>query len=207
VLAVSALLLNVVAALGVITTAVVLFGLLRPLILLVSHRAGRFRRPQMDMATAVGQAARVAEETQVFGVAAAQGRRMDGLIDTVRSFFYRTQILVRLSPGIYQSAIYILVIGGLAVLYGAHSGHVASLGAVVLLLIRAGAYGQRGAAAPLPDPSRANRPRLWSACRKLNDQLTQPSADGERSPTASQGSEALGVWRRQLRRTPPAAGV
>lgn len=156
VLAVSALLLNVVAALGVITTAVVLFGLLRPLILLVSHRARALSQAQMDMATAVGQAARVAEETQVFGVAAAQGRRMDGLIDTVRSFFYRTQILVRLSPGIYQSAIYILVIGGLAVLYGAHSGHVASLGAVVLLLIRAGAYGQQVQGAY--QTFRANRP-------------------------------------------------
>jgi ABC-type multidrug transport system fused ATPase/permease subunit len=156
VLAVSALLLNAVAALAVIVTAVVLFGLLRPLTQLVSRRARALSQAQMDMATAVGQAARLAEETQVFGVAAAQRHRMDGLIDTVRGFFYRTQILVRLAPGIYQSAIYILVIGGLAVLHGAHSGHVASLGAVVLLLIRAGAYGQQVQASY--QTYRANRP-------------------------------------------------
>lgn len=156
VLAVSALLLNALAALAVIVTAVVLFGLLRPLTQLVSRRARALSQAQMDMATAVGQAARLAEETQVFGVAAAQRHRMDGLIDTVRGFFYRTQILVRLAPGIYQSAIYILVIGGLAVLYGAHSGHVASLGAVVLLLIRAGAYGQQVQASY--QTYRANRP-------------------------------------------------
>jgi ABC-type multidrug transport system fused ATPase/permease subunit len=67
---------------------------------------------------------------------------MDGYVTTVRSLFYRTQMLSRLTPGIYQSIIYLLVVGGLAVLYATHSGHVASLGAVVLLLIRAGGYGQ-----------------------------------------------------------------
>jgi ABC-type multidrug transport system fused ATPase/permease subunit len=143
VLVVAALLLNVVAAVAVLGATALLFGLLRPLNQLITRRSHALSQAQMDMATGVGQAARLAEEARVFGAAAAQRRRMDDLVSVARQFFYQTQMLARLTPGIYQSLIYLLVVAGLAVLYAAHSGHVASLGAVVLLLIRAGAYGQQ----------------------------------------------------------------
>jgi ABC-type multidrug transport system fused ATPase/permease subunit len=97
----------------------------------------------MNMASGVGQAARLSEETHVFGVAGAQRDSMTRFIQAARALFYRTQMLARLTPGIYQCLIYLLVVAGLAVLSASHSGHVASLGAVVLLLIRAGAYGQQ----------------------------------------------------------------
>ena len=143
VLALSALLLNVIAAFAVLATVLILFALLRPLTQVVARRARALSQSQMDMASGVGQAARLAEETQVFGTAAAQRADIEHLVDTVYGFFYRTQMVVRVTPGIYQSCIYLLVVAGLAVLYVTHSGHVASLGAVVLLLIRAGAYGQQ----------------------------------------------------------------
>jgi ATP-binding cassette subfamily B protein len=143
VLVFSALLLNFAAAVAVLAVVFVLFGLLRPLNELIARRSRALSQAQMDMASGVGQAARLAEETHVFGVAAAQRRRMDEFISAAQDLFYRTQMLARLTPGIYQSLIYLLVAAGLAVLYAAHSGHVASLGAVVLLLVRAGAYGQQ----------------------------------------------------------------
>lgn len=143
VLVVSALLLNVVAAVAVLGAATCLFGVLRPLNQLITKRSRELGQAQMDTASGVGQASRLAEETHVFGVADAQRRRMDEFVSTVQSLFYRTQVLARLTPGIYQSAIYLLVVAGLVVLDASHSGHVASLGAVVLLLIRAGAYGQQ----------------------------------------------------------------
>ena len=143
VLVVSALLLNAVAAVAVLGAVFFLFGLLRPLNELITRRSRALSQAQMDMAGGVGQAARLAEETRVFGVAAAQRRRMDEFVSAARDLFYRTQMLARLTPGVYQSLIYVLVVAGLAVLYAARSGHVASLGAVVLLLIRAGAYGQQ----------------------------------------------------------------
>jgi ABC-type multidrug transport system fused ATPase/permease subunit len=143
VLVFSALLLNVIAAIAVLGAAVSMFGLLRPLNQLVARRSRELGQAQMDMASGIGQAARLAEETHVFGVAAAQRRRMDGFVFTARDLFYRTTMLARLAPGAYQSLIYLLVVGGLAVLNAGHAGHVASLGAVVLLLIRAGAYGQQ----------------------------------------------------------------
>jgi len=139
----SALLLNIVAAAAVLGTVFLLFGLLRPLNERITRRSRALSQAQMDMASGVGQAARLAEETHVFGVAAAQREHMADFVNRTRDLFYRTQMLARLSPGIYQGAIYFLVVGGLALLHATHSGHVASLGAVVLLLIRAGAYGQQ----------------------------------------------------------------
>jgi ATP-binding cassette, subfamily B, bacterial len=54
------------------------------------------------------------------------------------------QFLARLVPGIYLGAIYLFVAGALLGLHLAGVGHVGSLGAVVLLLVRAGTYGQQG---------------------------------------------------------------
>jgi ABC-type multidrug transport system fused ATPase/permease subunit len=142
-LVLSALLLNVVAAAGVLALAILLFLLLRPLNQLGARRARAMSQAGMNLASGVGEAARLAEETQVFGVAAAQGRRIDQLIEQARDLYFRTQLLGRLVPNVYQSVVYLIVVAGLAGLYAANAGHVASLGAVVLLLVRAGSYGQQ----------------------------------------------------------------
>ena len=143
VLVASALLLNAVAALAVSVVAVLMFGLLRPLNQLVTRRSRGLSQAQMDLASGIGQATRLAEETHVFGVAAAQRGRTDELVSSARNLFYRTQMLARFTPGVYQSLVYLLIVGGLVAIDAAHSGHVASLGAVVLLLVRAGGYGQQ----------------------------------------------------------------
>jgi len=143
VLVISALALNFGAAVLVLAAAVLLFGLLRPLNALGARRAAELSLAQMDYASGIGEASRVAEETQVFGVAAAQRSRIDRLVATGRDLAFRTQLLGRLVPNVYQSLIFLILVVGLAGLYATHSGHVASLGAVVLLLARAGAYGQQ----------------------------------------------------------------
>ena len=139
----SALLLNVVAAAGVLALAILLFVLLRPLNQLGARRARGMSQAGMNLASGGGEAARLAEETQVFGVAAAQRQRIDQLIEQARGLYFRTQLLSRLVPNIYQSVVYLIVVAGLAGLHAANAGHVASLGAVVLLLVRAGSYGQQ----------------------------------------------------------------
>jgi ABC-type multidrug transport system fused ATPase/permease subunit len=138
----SALLVNAITALTVIATAVILFLVLRPLNQTIHRWGGMLSQAQMDFASGVGQATRLAEETHVFGVAAAQRATMGGYIDAARKFFYRVQMLGRVVPNVYQSCIYLLVVGMLAVLSAVHAGHIAALGAVVLLIIRAGGYGQ-----------------------------------------------------------------
>jgi ATP-binding cassette, subfamily B, bacterial len=143
VLVISAVVLNVVAAVVVLTASVVLFGLLRPLNALGGRRARALSQSQMAYASGIGEAIRVAEETQVFGVAAAQRSRIGRLNTTAQNLFFNTQLIGRLIPNMYQSLIFLVLVAGLAGLYVTGSGDVASLGAVVLLMVRAGTYGQQ----------------------------------------------------------------
>ncbi len=143
VLVASALVLNVVAAIIVLVAAILLFTLMRPLNARGAGFARSFSQAQMLHAGGVSEANRVAEETQVFGVALAQRSRIDQLITAAEEMFFRTQFIARLVPNVYQGLVYLVLVGGLALLYATGSGHVASLGAVVLLLVRAGLYGQQ----------------------------------------------------------------
>jgi ATP-binding cassette subfamily B protein len=143
VLVIAALVLNVVAAALVLVAASALFVLLRPINAVGARHARSFSEAQLRYASAVGEANRVAEETRVFGVAAAQRSRINKFIAVAQDLFFRTQFIARLIPNVYQSLVYLILVGGLAVLYNVGSGHVASLGAVVLLLVRAGLYGQQ----------------------------------------------------------------
>jgi ATP-binding cassette subfamily B protein len=143
VLIVSALVLNFPAALVVLIAAVGLFGLLRPMNAL-GHRGSRaLSQAQMDYANGIGEAVRLAEETHVFGVEEAQGERVGALVATAQELFFRTQAIGRLVPNLYQSLIFLIIVLGLGGLYLSGVGQVASLGAVVLLLVRAGTYGQQ----------------------------------------------------------------
>jgi ATP-binding cassette, subfamily B, bacterial len=143
VLVVSALVLNIVAAAVVLTAAIMLFALMRPINAIGARSARSFSQAQMSYASGIGEANRVAEETRVFGVATAQRNRINTFIAAAQDLFCRTQFIARLIPNVYQSLVYLVLVGGLVVLYKTGSGHVASLGAVVLLLVRAGLYGQQ----------------------------------------------------------------
>jgi ABC-type multidrug transport system fused ATPase/permease subunit len=143
VLVVSALVLNPVAAAVVLVAALLLFSLMRPLNSFGARSARSLSQAQMSYAGGVGEANRVAEETRVFGVAEAQCSRIGQFIATAEDLFFRTQFVARLVPNTYQGLVYMVLIAGLAVLHGAGSSHVASLGGVVLLLVRAGLYGQQ----------------------------------------------------------------
>ncbi|HEY2161541.1 MAG TPA: hypothetical protein VGH24_09565, partial [Solirubrobacteraceae bacterium] len=143
VLVVSAFALNVIAALTVLGAAVLLFIALRPLTTAGSRYSRALSAAQMQYAGAVGEANSVAEEAHVFGTASAQRVRLDGFIGAARKLYVRTQLVARAAPGIFQSMIYIILVLGLIVLNGVHHASFSSLGAVVLLLVRAGSYGQQ----------------------------------------------------------------
>ncbi len=143
VMAASAVVLSPLAALAVLLTAGVLFALLRPLAAFGSRRAQDLSRTSIAYAGAISETGRLAEESHVFGVSDAQNRRGAELVSTVRRQYFQMQLAGNLVPGIYQSLMYLVVITGLAILYIAGAGHVATLGAVVLMLVRAGSYGQQ----------------------------------------------------------------
>ena len=143
ILMVTAIELNAKAAGIVLGAALALFAAMRPLNRLGVRRARQLSRAQLDYAGAISEKVRLAEETHVFGVGAAQRERIDGYIATARNFYFRTQLVSRLTPNLYQSLMYLLIVGGLAALYAVNARDVAELGGVILLLIRAGSYGQQ----------------------------------------------------------------
>lgn len=142
ILVISAFALNPVAAISVFAAAIVLFAALRPANALASRLSRRLSAAQLEYAGSVGEANRMTEETNVFGVAEPQSARVIRFVLGARELFVKTQVLGKLIPNVYQSMIYfILVLGLLAIDVSGLSGF-SSLGAVVLLLVRAGTYGQ-----------------------------------------------------------------
>jgi ATP-binding cassette, subfamily B, bacterial len=143
VLVFSAMLLNLAAAVLVVGVALVLVALLRPLSALGRRSAHELSQAQLDAANGIGEAVRMAEETHVFGVEGPQIDRIGGLVDASRDLLFRTAFVNRFVPALFQSLIYLTVLGGLGLVSATGTGNVASLGAVVLLMVRAGTYGQQ----------------------------------------------------------------
>ena len=143
VLVVSALLVSPAAAGIVVTACVLLFAALRPLSRAGSRAAQALSTTLLEHAGGVSEATRLAEETQVFGVKSAQNARLQQLIEHARVLFFRTQFNLRLVPNLYQSAVYLILFGGLGLIYAVDRSGLASLGVVVLLLVRAGTYGNQ----------------------------------------------------------------
>lgn len=143
VLVASAMLLNPLAATIVVVVALILIGLLRPLSALGRRSAAELSKAQMEAASGIGESVRMAEETHVFGVVEGQVSRISRMVEETRRLLFRTAFVARYTPTLFQSLIYVTVLGGLAVLHASGAGQVGSLGAVVLMMIRAGSYGQQ----------------------------------------------------------------
>jgi ABC-type multidrug transport system fused ATPase/permease subunit len=137
-----AIALNPLAAGIVLIVAFCMFAPLRPVRRLGKRRGRALSQAQIRYAAAVAESIRMAEETQVFGTDAAQRGRIDQAIATARKLFFQTQILLRLSSNLSQSVVYLLIVAGLAGLDAAGGSHAGSLGAVVLILVRASTSGQ-----------------------------------------------------------------
>lgn len=141
----AAFLLNITAAAAILIVAVVIFLILRPLKTLGVRRARALSKSQVRYASGINEAIRVAEETQVFGVADAQRRRIDVLVAKSQALLYSTQLLTKIVPNLFQSLIFLLVVVGLGVLHAVGGHHdTASLGAIILLLVRSARSGQQG---------------------------------------------------------------
>jgi ABC-type multidrug transport system fused ATPase/permease subunit len=139
----SALFASPAAAAIVAAACVLLFAALRPLTRAGGRAAEELSVALLEHAGGVSEATRLAEETQIFGVTRAQQARLQQLIERARQFFFGTQFNQRLVPNIYQSAVYLLLFGGLALIYSVDRSGLTSLGVVVLLLVRAGTYGNQ----------------------------------------------------------------
>jgi ATP-binding cassette, subfamily B, bacterial len=143
-------------------TSLTMFGLLRPLRGRGVRSARALSKAQVAFAGAIAEAIRVAQETHVFGVTSVQGKRIERFVRAANHLYFRTQLLVKMVGNLYQSLIYILLVAGIWGLYLIGGHHAASVGGVILLLLRAGISGQmvqlnyQGLAQALPFIERAS---------------------------------------------------
>lgn len=142
-LVVTAFLLGPITAILVMTVAAALGVLLRPVARRGREYAGRLSASQIEYAGAVGTAVRLAEEIYTFGTADAERDRLAGHVERARRNFLMKEFAGRLTHGLYQGLVVLMLVGGLAGLYLSGTTRIASLGAVVLILVRAAAYGQQ----------------------------------------------------------------
>jgi ABC-type multidrug transport system fused ATPase/permease subunit len=142
VLLASAFVLNLYSAVIVLALAISMFALLRPLRGLGMRRARTWSQAQVNFASGVAESIRLAQETHVFGAGAIQRRLNDARVSITRRLLFQTQLISKIGGSISETIIYLLLVGGLIVLHAENTGHIASLGAVVLILVRATSSGQ-----------------------------------------------------------------
>jgi ATP-binding cassette subfamily B protein len=140
---VSALILSIPVALLIIVVAGLLFLVLRPFDKLGSRVNTKLSAAGLSYANSVTEAMHLAEETQVFGVGEAQRHRLESRIERARALTFQSAFVSRLVPGLYTSLTILVLLSGLLGLYLAGTARIATLGAVVLILVRSATYGQQ----------------------------------------------------------------
>jgi len=134
--------LDLAAAVIVVALAISMLALLRPLRGMGRRRARSLSQAQLSYAAGIAESIRVAEETQVFGTDAAQRGRIGERVEAARKLLFETQLLTRIGSNISQSFVYLLLVGGLFLIHATGEKNVGSLGAIVLILVRASSAGQ-----------------------------------------------------------------
>jgi ATP-binding cassette subfamily B protein len=143
ILVASAVVIGPAIALAVTIAVVGVFFLLRPFGWMTRRQAKMVSGASLSLAGGVSEAVRLTEEMHVYGTAPQHRERIDELIDEVEAPFFRSQLLQLGVPTLHQGLALALVIIGLMVLHAVGAENLGSLGAIVLMLVRALAYGQQ----------------------------------------------------------------
>jgi ATP-binding cassette subfamily B protein len=138
----AALAVNGFAALSVLVVITLLLTVLRPFRKGVRRRSGVAARAQLDFATALTESTLLAQEIRIFNAGDHMQRRMEASIDAHSGAFLRARFLGGILPTFYQSAALAFIVAALGVAYAVRPGDLASLGAVLLVVIRSLSQGQ-----------------------------------------------------------------
>jgi ABC-type multidrug transport system fused ATPase/permease subunit len=141
-LIVSALAINAFAAVIVGVAVVLLALIMRPLRKATRQRSRATAVANVEFATSISEVASIAQEIKIFDASDPVRDRVNMQIDAHRSAFWRTRLLTQLVPGLYQGAALFFIVMALAVVYAVGFNHLATLGAVVLIMLRSLSFGQ-----------------------------------------------------------------
>jgi ATP-binding cassette subfamily B protein len=142
VLVLSALALNLFVAGLTVVLAGALFVALRPLTRLGRRLTHQHAVANLDYSGGISEGVRMAEEIQVFRTGDAEKQRTLELAERVSRPFFRAQLVGRSITPLYQGAALLIILAGLGALYAGGAARIATLGAIVLILIRALSYSQ-----------------------------------------------------------------
>ncbi|EZP27472.1 ABC transporter ATP-binding protein [Microbacterium oleivorans] len=139
----SAVVMSPPAAAVITVVSLALFAVLRPLARSLRKSSTILSSENIEYAKTTQEVAALAEETEVFGASTAYRERFYSQLRAVQVPFQRVRYLSGAVPALYQSVALLVLVLALGVVALLGAGNVATLGAVVLILVRAVTYGQR----------------------------------------------------------------
>jgi ATP-binding cassette, subfamily B, bacterial len=142
-LIVAAVIVNPVATAVILAGTILVSLLLRPLVRLTKANAWLQSTSNARFSVKVAEIVRLAQDMRVFNAGDRVKKQVDDVAREAEDTLTKTRFLLRVGPGIYQSVAFGLVLAAMAVIDVAHIGGVASLGAVVLFLVRGLSYSQQ----------------------------------------------------------------
>ncbi len=134
-----------VSPIASVVAAAASFGIglmLRPLRAAVRRRSGRAAAANLDFATGLTELASTLQETRIFGVQDEVETRLDELNRQSVREAVKTGYAGGAIGIIYQGVGLLLIVGALAVIYAVGMSELASLGAIVLIMLRSLSYAQ-----------------------------------------------------------------
>lgn len=141
-LLVTALAVSAIASVSAAVAALLIGLALRPLRAAVRRRSSRAADAGLEFATGLTELTSTLQEVRVFDVAPNVQRRLNSLADTAARRSTSTAYVSGSIQVLYQGMAMSLIIGALAIAYAADITGVATLGAIVLILLRSLSYAQ-----------------------------------------------------------------
>lgn len=138
----TALVVDPQSALIVIAAVVVLGSLLRPLRAAIRRQARATSATGMDFATGLSEVSQLGMEMHIFGVQQPTAQRIGGLIGSNERTQRRLRFLQGLVPALYTGMAYMALVGALALISTIDTAEFATVGAVMLIMLRSLSYGQ-----------------------------------------------------------------
>ena len=175
-LLVSAFVLSLPAAVVLSVASIALFAALRPLARRLRASSKALSSENIEYSKGVQEVVLMAEETQVFGAGEDYRRGVYRLVDGVRGPMLRTRFLANAVPALYQSAALLVMVVALIAVSFVDTARIASLGAVVLVLVRSLTYGQQVQSAVTGMDERI--PFMDRLATALEHYGSQPQQDG-----------------------------
>jgi ABC-type multidrug transport system fused ATPase/permease subunit len=133
---------NPIAALAVAVASAAIGLMLRPIRLATNRRSSVAADGNLRFATALTELATNAQEIRVFGVEDQVRQKLSESSQWQAARLRGTRFLAQLIPAVYQGTALLLLVAALGVAFATGISGLASLGAVVLIMLRSLTYGQ-----------------------------------------------------------------